>query len=59
MTATKWGLRSGPATYIGIHGRQTIPCRIVRFRRAEVVVRWLDGTQNVVHPEDLAQEATR
>ncbi|MGV9792395.1 hypothetical protein [Gordonia sp. NPDC003422] len=56
---TTWGLHTGPATYVGIHGRQSIPCRIVRFKRDCVLVVWLDGTRDEVHPEDLRQEATR
>ncbi len=55
MNATDWGLRTGPATYVGIHGRKHLPCRIVRFRRDCVVVRWPDGRTETVHPEDLRQ----
>ncbi|WHU48666.1 hypothetical protein QNM97_06640 [Gordonia sp. L191] len=51
-----WGLRTGPATYVGIHGTKNLPCRIVRFRRDCVVVRFGDAPPETVHPHDLRQE---
>ncbi|MCX2965595.1 hypothetical protein [Gordonia aquimaris] len=59
MTVETWGLRTGSAVWVGIHGRETVPCRIVRFRRDCVVVRWGDGTTDEVHPDDLRQEVAR
>ncbi|MGV9713332.1 hypothetical protein ACWDTI_22010 [Gordonia sp. NPDC003424] len=61
MTATfeHWGLRTGPATYVGISERVSIPCRIVRFRRDCVVVRFGDAPPETVHPHDLRQAPRR
>ncbi|GAC68863.1 hypothetical protein [Gordonia soli] len=50
-----WGLRTGPATYVGISGTNNRPCRIVRFRRDCVVVRFDDAPPEAVHPHDLRQ----
>lgn len=56
MTTHQWGLSHGPATYVGLLERQSLPCRIVRFRKVSVVVRWADGTTDTVHPDNLRQD---
>ena len=56
MTMTTWGLHRGPATYVGTMGRQNLPCRIVRFRRDCVMVRFGDGPAEECHPHNLRQE---
>ncbi|MAU82830.1 MAG: hypothetical protein CME34_13340 [Gordonia sp.] len=59
MTIATWGLSTGPATWVGIHGRENRGCRIIRFRRDCVVVRWDNGDTDTVHPDDLRQEVAR
>ncbi|WLP89461.1 hypothetical protein [Gordonia sp. NB41Y] len=54
MTNT-WGLHTGPATYIGMSGQLAMPCRIVRFRRDCVMVRFGDRPAELVHPDHLRQ----
>ncbi|OBA39379.1 hypothetical protein [Gordonia sp. 852002-51296_SCH5728562-b] len=54
-----WGLHTGPPTYVGISGTKDLPCRIVRFRRDCVVVRFGDAPPETVHPHDLRQAPRR
>ncbi|WLP91450.1 hypothetical protein [Gordonia sp. NB41Y] len=55
MSAEHWGLHTGPATYVGMSGRLDMPCRIVRFRRDCVMVRFGDQPAELVHPDHLRQ----
>lgn len=52
-------LTTGPAIYVGIHGRDHLRCRIIRFTHGDAVVRWLEGVNagltDRVHPDDLRQ----
>ncbi|WGH20065.1 hypothetical protein [Gordonia phage Tarzan] len=50
-----WGLHTGRATYVGMSERVSLPCRIVRFRKDCVVVRFGERPPETVHPEHLRQ----
>lgn len=49
-------LRTGPAVYVGMHGRLDLPCRVVRVCRDFVLIRFADQPAEPAHPDHLQQK---